>query len=76
MLIMSAEYTTKEVIKSMKVGLINTPEDMTEFWKNTCKNLKAYGVPEGITATILGQCTNGTLEATIKTLELNNVQID
>lgn len=73
---MSAELTTKEVIKSMKMGFINTPEDMTEFWKDTRKNLKAYGVPEGITVTILGQCTNGTLESTIKTLELNNVQID
>ena len=73
---MSAEYTTKEIIKSMKMGLINTPEDMTEFWKAACKKLKAYGVPEVVSATILGQCTNGTLEATIKTLELNNVQID
>ena len=73
---MSVEYTTKEVIKSMKMGFINTPEDMVEFWKDTYRNLKAYGVPEDITATILGQCTNGTLEATIKTLEINNVQID
>lgn len=73
---MSAKFTTKEVIESMKMGLIHTPDSLADFFDETQRQLKAYGVPEGITATILTQCTNGTLEATIKTLEINNVQID
>lgn len=58
------------------MGIINTPTDMSEFYDLVQEQLKAYNVPTAVTATILGQCTNGTLEATIKTLELNNVQID
>lgn len=73
---MSVKFTTKEVIESLKIGLINTPDNMSDFYDETQRQLKAYGVPEGITATILAQCTNGTLKATIETLELNNVQID
>lgn len=73
---MSVKFTTKEVIESLKIGLINTPDNMSDFYDETQRQLKAYGVPEGITATILVQCTNGTLKATIETLELNNVQID
>lgn len=73
---MSVKFTTKEVIESMKIGLIHTPDNMSDFFKDTITELKAYGVPEGTISLILGQCTNGTLEATIKTLEINNVQID
>lgn len=73
---MSVKLTTREVIKSQKLGFLSTPTTMNEFFDEVQSQLKAYSVPPALTATILGQCTNGTLEATIKTLELNNVQID
>lgn len=74
--LMSAKTTTREVIKTMQIGLVNTPTDMSEFYDLVQEQLKVYNVPPAVTATILAQCTNGTLESTIKTLELNNVQID
>lgn len=58
------------------MGIVNTPTNMSEFYDLVQEQLKAYDVPPAVTATILAQCTNGTLESTIKTLELNNVQID
>lgn len=72
----SVKATTREVIKTMQMGIVNTPTDMSEFYDVVQEQLKAYNVPPAVTATILAQCTNGTLESTIKTLEINNVQID
>ena len=73
---MSAKATAREVINSLNLGIVNTPESMSTFFDDTQKQLKVYGVPPAVISKILGQCTNGTLKATIKNLELNNVQID
>jgi len=72
----SVKVKAREVIKAMQMGIVSTPVDMSEFFDLVKIQLKEYNVPPAVTATILAQCTNGTLEATIKTLELNNVQID
>lgn len=73
---MSAKVTAREVIKTMQMDIISTPKDMGEFFNFVKGQLKEYNVPPALTATILAQCTNGTLQSTIKILELNNVQID